>query len=508
MSLLSTSGSSVSADALDAGCAFEAGLTLADVQQHVAQQVAAQRSPLATPVAHTQVLAQLLQHIEPVDFRQQVGLLHDSDKLKRSHYVVVIAEEVLACAQGHGWGLCRSNNLLYAYNGAYWQELPTDAVKAFLQQAAEKMGLDRYEAYFVQFSELLFAQFMSTAYSAPPVRSRELVRINLANGTFQISPAEQILRPFDASDFLTYQLPFAYEPASPAPRFQQFLDRVLPDQACQQVLAEFIGYLFVSPSRLKLEKALLLHGSGANGKSVFFEIIKALLGQENVSHYALHSLTLEPAYSRANLANVLVNYASELGGKLDPNVFKQLVSGEPVEVRRPYGQPYIMSEYGKLLFNCNELPTDVEHTPAFFRRFLIIPFEQTIPVAEQDPQLAQDIIRTELSGVFNWVLAGLQHLLHQGSFTESVRMQQQLEDFKTQADSVRSFLKERGYQSSNKDFVMRKVLFDEYEAYCLDEGIRPVGGPKFTKRLASSGIAAERSNRGVYYWVSQTASTF
>jgi len=508
MVLISTPGSPASAEALDTDRPLRGGLTLAAVQQHVAQQVAAQRPPLTAPVAHTQVLAQLLQRIEPVDFRQQVGLLHDSDKLKRSHHVVVIAEEVLACAQRHGWDLCRNNNLLYAYNGTHWQELPADAVKAFLQQAAEKMGLDRYEARFVQFGELLFTQFMSTAYLAPPVRSRELVRINLFNGTFHISPEEQVLRPFAAADFLTYQLPFAYEPARSAPRFQKFLDRVLPDLECQQVLAEYIGYLFVSPARLKLEKSLLLHGSGANGKSVFFEVITALLGPENVSHYALQSLTLDPAYSRANLAKVLVNYASELGGKLDANVFKQLVSGEPVEVRLPYGQPYTMSEYGKLLFNCNELPTDVEHTPAFFRRFLIVPFAQTIPVVEQDPHLATRIIQTELSGVFNWVLAGLHRLLGQGRFTESARMQQQLEDYKTQADSVRSFLQEHGYQHTSEGVTSRAQLFTEYQGYCQEEGARPVGGRNFTKRLESSGIEAVRRADGLYYRVQREAGAF
>jgi len=496
------------AAALEAGLPGGVGLTLTDVRAHVAQQVAAQRRPLTAPVAHLHLLAQLLQQIELIDFRQRVGLLHDRDKLKRNHHVVVIAEEVLACAQRHGWGLCRSNNLLYAYNGAYWQELPADAVKAFLQQAAEKMGLDRYEARFVQFGELLFTQFMSTAYLAPPVRSRELVRINLANGTFHISPDEQVLHPFAAADFLTYQLPFAYEPARGAPRFQQFLDRVLPDLACQQVLAEYLGYLFVSPVRLKLEKALLLHGSGANGKSVFFEVITALLGSENVSHYALQSLTLDPAYARANLAKVLVNYASELGGKLDANVFKQLVSGEPVEVRLPYGQPYTMNEYGKLLFNCNELPTNVEHTPAFFRRFLIVPFDQTIPVAEQDPHLATYIIQTELSGVFNWVLTGLQRLLGQGRFTESARMQQQLDDYQTQADSVRSFLQERGYQPASDGIISRAQLYTEYQAYCQEEGARPVGGRKFTKRLESRGIEVTRRGAGLCYRVQQVRPAF
>ena len=113
----------------------------------------------------------------------------------------------------------------------------------------------------------------------------------------------------------------------------------------------------------------MLHGTGANGKSVFFEVVSALLGTNNVSNYSLQSLTNDNGYFRARLANKLVNYASEINGKLEASIFKQLVSGEPVEARLPYGQPFVLRDYAKMIFNINQLPKDVEHTNAFFRRF-------------------------------------------------------------------------------------------------------------------------------------------
>jgi len=38
------------------------------------------------------------------------------------------------------------------------------------------------------------------------------------------------------------------------------------------------------------------------------------------------------------------------------NSIKNELSGEPVEARLPYGQPFILKQYAKLIFNCNELP--------------------------------------------------------------------------------------------------------------------------------------------------------
>jgi putative DNA primase/helicase len=54
-----------------------------------------------------------------------------------------------------------------------------------------------------------------------------------------------------------------------------------------------------------------------------------------------------------------------------------------------------------MIFNANELPRDEEQTNAFFRRFIIVPFDVTIPAEEQDRKLHRKIIDGELAGAFN-----------------------------------------------------------------------------------------------------------
>ena len=63
------------------------------------------------------------------------------------------------------------------------------------------------------------------------------------------------MRNFDPEDFLTYQLPFAYDPRAEAPTFQKFLEKVLPDKSRQLVLAEFLGYLF-TPGYISMKSLL------------------------------------------------------------------------------------------------------------------------------------------------------------------------------------------------------------------------------------------------------------
>ena len=81
----------------------------------------------------------------------------------------------------------------------------------------------------------------------------------------------------------------------------------------------------------------------------------------------------------------------------------------------------------------------------YFRRFLIIPFDVTIPEHEQDKNLHTKIIENELSGVFNWVLTGLDRLLKQKRFSKCDAAQQAVEQYRIESDSVQMFLNETEY---------------------------------------------------------------
>ncbi len=370
--------------------------------------------------------------------KQLAGCAPDSDvaqsiqkkllkmKVNEKHYVIFTIEEIARLAERNDWGLCRNQNEIYLYNRMFWSRLDVDAFQKFLLKASERMGVPIVSSKYYQFGKKLFEQFMMQSYLQSPAANSNVVLINLLNGTYEIKNGQGKLREFCKDDFLTHQLPFEYNPDAAAPLFDIYLSKVQPDESARKVLAEYIGYLFIKTGNtiLKEEKALMLYGGGANGKSVFFEIVNALLGAENVICHSLQDLTDGSGYYRAQLANKLVNYASEINGKLESSIFKQLVSGEPVSARLPYDKPFHLTQYARLIFNCNELPRGNEFTDAYFRRFLIVPFDVTIPPEEQIKDLHSRIIENELAGVFNWVLRGLARLLKQNGFLPNVLLRE------------------------------------------------------------------------------------
>lgn len=426
-----------------------------------------------------------------------------SFKLTKNHYLIVCVEQLLKIADSNKWGLCKNNGFIYLYNGNYWTEINKENFQFFLGNIALKMGVEKFKGKIHTFKEDIFKQFMSDAYLPTPKGKENCILINLLNGTFEITPTKRGLRDFDRKDFITHQLPFEYDPEATAPLFEKYLNEVLPDPDKQKVLAEFCGYIFIKPSVLKLEKMLILFGTGANGKSVFFEILNSLLGTENISNYSLQSLTNDNGYYRAKIGNKLVNYASEINGKLETDIFKQMASGEPIEARLPYGDPFILKEYAKLIFNCNELPKDVEHTNAYFRRFMIINFDVTIPEHRQDKTLPQKIIQAELSGVFNWILLGLDRVLAQRKFSECKAIEDARSDYEKQSDSVQLFISEMGYKTSTTEFVLISELYINYKIFCNEDGYRPVGKSKFIQRLNHYKIYVTRINSGYIVYLSK-----
>lgn len=465
-----------------------------DEMNHQLQKAKSNLPNEVTP--HKEVLTKLLDKVEEIDFQKEANT---DKKLRNKHYVVITVEKILELAKKQNWGLCKRHDFIYLFNGAYWSQLEEDELKGFLGTAAEEMGVNKLDSKYHRFRDELLKQFKSLAHLPAPDHPDDVVLINLENGTVEINPLKEepvSLRKPDQDDFLTYQLPFEYNATSEAPRFQEYLDRVLPDGDLQKLLAEYIGYVFVRSSILKLEKALLLYGTGGNGKSVFFEVVNALLGGNNVSNFTLKNLTDSKGYHRAKLANILVNYASEIDGQMDTALFKQLVSGEPVEARLPYGDPFTLTDYAKLIFNCNELPSDVEHTNAYFRRFMIVPFEITIPENEQDKELSKKIIDNELDGVFNWVLDGLKRLLDQKGFTKSEEVERQKEKYKRNSDTVLSFVDECDYEKSFTLHTRLSELYKEYRNYCEFDGYYPVSKRKFSRRLKNGSYKVERKEFG------------
>jgi putative DNA primase/helicase len=424
---------------------------------------------------------------------------------KTPEKITLIINNLLLVSQNTSTEIGTRNYCYYYYNSdkGYWVLLQKEEIECLLSTAANRSGMTKLKSESTLMIKKLVEQFIQSSVIPIPTRhgpeESDETKINLKNGTFVIGKDSQTLLDFDRKDFFTYVLPFDYNPEATCPLFYKFLNKVIPDQKTQLVMAEYIGYIF--NKRLNLEKCMVLIGGGQNGKSVFFKIITALLGSENVSSYSLSNLSDNNGYYRAKLDQVLLNYSSELGGKnCNPDIVKQLISNEPVGARSIYGVPFIISNYCRLLFNANILPKNSEKSFAYFRRFIFVEFDVTISKEEKDPDLARKIIESELSGVFNWVLEGLRRLQRQRDFTSSEKIENALDKAWKESDNTALYMEDRGYRPSTRHQTLIN-LYSDYKVFCIENGYGQVSNIEFKRRLILQKFTVESKKTNNATWV-------
>lgn len=385
---------------------------------------------------------------------------------------------------------------ILVFVGTHWQEIAYQQLIDFVRDCCRKIGLIDCLRGDPDFMNPLIEQF---AFRRSHYHHNNVPQgdawINMQNGTLEIHEGGSIdFREHRADDFFTYVLRYVYDPRADCPTWHTFLVRVMPEQEMQMLLAEYIGYCFTR--NMKLEKMAVFYGTGCNGKSVTMDVIENILGKENVSHVSLSSATTDDE-KRTHLEGKLVNISPESNKNIDTAMLKQLVSGEPINVRKLYVGSYVIYEYAKLITSFNLLPP-TERTYGYFRRWLLFPFKVTIPEEEQDINLVRKLCN-ELPGIMNWVLEGLRRLTTHGAFTNSPVCNNALAEYQKHTNTALMFLSERCEIDSYSQTKL-KDLYREYCLFCSEEGCTSrLTKRHFKENLEAFGTTMTQKGHQEYY---------
>lgn len=301
--------------------------------------------------------------------------------------------------------------------------------------------------------------------------------------------------PFSPDYHVTYYHPYEFNPSAKCDRWLNFIHEVLPDRTSRKILQMFLGLGLVQRGNAydpfngkqssKVELCLLMVGTGANGKSVVFDVACNLFGKDKISKMDYGDLTAdgdEGMRGRFPIRNAIFNWSSDSDpksfGRKNTGMFKRIVSGEPIPMRELGRNVLESNSVPYLIFNLNELPFPDDVSMGFIRRLQYVSFDVTIPPERQDPELAVKIIRGELSGVFNWVLRGSLELRKRhfrfpaarGSFRELLLS---LMGSNPVAAWVRAYSIRSEPEAKNEVplWISAKSLYECFERFCRDNDI-------------------------------------
>lgn len=282
--------------------------------------------------------------------------------------------------------------------------------------------------------------------------------------------------------FLTTQImPFNFSQLARCPRWEQFLQETFAgDQQRIHRLQEWFGAHI--DLDLRLEKFALFVGDGGNGKSVVLRVLTGMLGRDNVVAIPLDRLG--ERFQAGRLHGRAANIVNDLEDtdKAAEGLLKMLVSGEDVTGEFKNKDPFTFTPRARHTFATNAFPRFRDRTEGLWRRLLLYVFDQTVPDEKMDIGLADTIVAAELSGIFNWALAGAKRLRDRGQFTPSEVCDRAMASYKTACNPVATFVNECCEVGPGASAVKRSV-YDTYRDWCSANGHKPFSHSGFGREL-------------------------
>lgn len=281
------------------------------------------------------------------------------------------------------------------------------------------------------------------------------------------------------------QIPIFYDRRFDAPAISKFLTEILKPEDIDPIL-ELFGYCLLRG--LPIQKAFLLVGEGANGKSTLIELLRTFLGKNNCSSVSLQELE-EDKFKKAELFRKLANLSSDIPSKGLHHIgtFKMLTGGDKITAERKFGHPFQFTNFAKLVFSANRPPKIFnEDTLALWRRFIIIDFPNTFPDDVADKHLLNKLTtEAELAGLLNLALRGLHRLLANDAFSYDKTVEDIAERYTILSDPILSFVNEQCELGSNAS-IDKQVLYDAFAQYCQDRKIPTISKESFGRNLKNS----------------------
>jgi putative DNA primase/helicase len=338
-------------------------------------------------------------------------------------------------------------------------------------------------------------------------KDHDEIIIAVANGLLDLG--RRRLHPHTPMFFNQTAVPFAYDPEAPSPaRWAAFLAQLWPEDADSvAALAEFFGY--VISGRLDQHKIMLVVGPTRGGKGTIARILGKLIGPANVAGPTLSSLSFDFGLAPLLGKALAVISDARLDAQRDSSVVVErllAISGEDtITVNRKYREQWTGKLPTRFLVISNELPRLGDASATIANRFVVLLLRESW-LGREDLAL-EPALSTELSGILNWSLAGLDRLTAAGRFTRPASTDEAILTLQDLASPVSAFVRDRCVRGPVNE-VPIDTIFATWKAWAEANGNRAGSVQTFGRNLRAvvpglrvvqprDGEARERAYQGI-----------
>lgn len=322
------------------------------------------------------------------------------------------------------------------------------------------------------------------------------------NGVLELKT--ETLLTADPKMLCTRQIAAEYHRGAKCPRWLKFLHEVFNgDAETIAFIKRAIGYTLTGSTT---EEAMFICvGRGANGKSVFANVIGRIMAD--------YWKTAPPALMtvrKAGDAGPRNDVAALCGARgiginelqqasvLDEQVVKGVLAGrEPISARFLHKEYFEFWPTFKAWLRTNYLPIVKGEDDGIWRRLLVIRFARIFAEAERNPNLEDELLE-ERAGILRWMVEGCLEWQRLGGLKPSATVIRESAAFRKESDLLGEFLDDKTRRGAGAR-VEQPKLYACWKAWNDANGTSAGSKANFTRKLNERGHGEAKSNGTRFY---------
>jgi putative DNA primase/helicase len=242
----------------------------------------------------------------------------------------------------------------------------------------------------------------------------------------------------------------------------------------------------------RLQLVVLMLGRERSGKSLLQRILERAFPAAAVG--AVSPASWGHEYHVATLAGKRLNVVGELAddAQIPAASFKNVTGQNLVAGRHPTHRPFSFRCQAAHWFASNVLPPTTDRSEAFYRRWRVLRFANTVPADRVDPGLCEKIVAGEMPALLAMAFRGAERVAQAGRVRTTRAHDAVLDRWRLAANPLQQFLADDEAVQIDPDAAVHRTteVYEAYRRWASGAGFRHLlGRNHFLELLESTGAA-------------------
>jgi len=300
---------------------------------------------------------------------------------------------------------------------------------------------------------------------------------------------------------LTKQAGVNFDSNAKCPMWLKFINEITDDdQELANYLKKIVGYSLTGDTSEQI--LFFLYGHGANGKSVFVNIIQDLLRDYSMQTPVSTIMTrgndsINNDVARLKGSRFVATTETEEGSRFNESEVKLITGGDTIAARFLRQEFFQFRPQFTLWISGNHKPVTGDGY-GIWRRLILIPFSVQFSEEKQDKHLTSKL-RSELSGILNWAIEGCLEWQDEGLITPKVILNA-TKEYKTEMDRIKSWMLDCCTKDAKPESSTRvSDIYQSYKNWAKSNGEWPMNQRILNTKLVERGYQKRRGSSGVVF---------